>query len=283
MSRKPLGKRVRFEVFKRDGFLCVYCGAHPPAVLLEVDHVIPVAGGGGDEIDNLVTSCQPCNAGKSAVPLSVVPKSMEEKAAEVKEREAQLMAYSEIFEARRQRLDDDVWRVIGELFGEKIESISKADYRSIERFVELIGVDECLEAVKASERSRAAKSPWRYFCAVCWAKAREQGGLRPTVAPAVVSNVAELRPTEIRRPEGVSEQTWADWTALRKAKRAPVNATTIRGAEEEAQKAGMTLESFLRVWCLRGSQGLQAAWLSPAERTSADRSAAVHKLLGFDE
>lgn len=30
----------------------------------------------------------------------------------------------------------------------------------------------------------------------------------------------------------------------------------------------MTLDAFLRVWCARGSQGLQADWLKPNERPS---------------
>lgn len=36
MARKKAGisKRLRFEVFKRDGFVCQYCGNHPPAVVL---------------------------------------------------------------------------------------------------------------------------------------------------------------------------------------------------------------------------------------------------------
>jgi hypothetical protein len=66
-------------------------------------------------------------------------------------------------------------------------------------------------------------------------------------------------------PEGVSAQTWADWLTLRKAKKAPVTATVVAGAQSEAQKAGMSLDAFLRVWCSRGSQGLQADWLKPAE------------------
>lgn len=68
------------------------------------------------------------------------------------------------------------------------------------------------------------------------------------------------------RPDGVDEQTWCDWLALRKAKKATVSETVLRGAGEEAAKAGLTLESFLRIWCLRGSQGLQADWLKPHER-----------------
>jgi hypothetical protein len=59
-----------------------------------------------------------------------------------------------------------------------------------------------------------------------------------------------------------------DWQQLRRAKRAPVTETVIDGARKEAGKAGMLLEEFLKVWCRRGSQGLEAAWLKPEERGS---------------
>jgi hypothetical protein len=67
-------------------------------------------------------------------------------------------------------------------------------------------------------------------------------------------------------PANVAESVWSDWLALRKAKKAPVTATVIASAEAEAAKAGMSFEAFLRVWCLRGTQGLQADWLKPSER-----------------
>lgn len=69
-KRKPLSKSTRFEVFKRDGFRCQYCGRSAPDVVLEVDHIIPVAKGGDDDIMNLVTSCRDCNRGKSAKELT---------------------------------------------------------------------------------------------------------------------------------------------------------------------------------------------------------------------
>ncbi len=71
---------------------------------------------------------------------------------------------------------------------------------------------------------------------------------------------------QVDRPNEVSEQTWADWLALRKAKRAPVTETVVQGARDEASKAGMQLDALLPVWCMRGSQGLQADWIKPAER-----------------
>lgn len=54
--------------------------------------------------------------------------------------------------------------------------------------------------------------------------------------------------------------------ALRIKKRAPASQTVVDEARREAEKAGLSLERFLQVWCLRGSQGLQADWLRPDER-----------------
>jgi hypothetical protein len=96
-----------------------------------------------------------------------------------------------------------------------------------------------------------------------------------TPAEAVKPKRQKQPACAIQCPAGVDAQTWADWLALRKAKRAPVTQTVLDGANGEAQKAGMTLEEFLRVWCRRGSQGLEAAWLRPEERAVGRPSQAV--------
>jgi hypothetical protein len=70
------------------------------------------------------------------------------------------------------------------------------------------------------------------------------------------------RSASLARPKDVSEQTWTDWLALRRSKKAPVTATVLAGAEAEAEKAGMSLDAFLREWVLRGSQGMKAEWLA---------------------
>ena len=80
------------------------------------------------------------------------------------------------------------------------------------------------------------------------------------------------RQPAVQCPDGVDQQVWNDWLALRKEKRASVTQTVIDGAMGEAEKAGMTFEDFLRVWCRRGTQGLEAAWLKPAERKAAATS-----------
>jgi hypothetical protein len=70
MARETIRKSVRFAVFKRDSFTCQYCGQKAPDVVLEIDHITPVARGGDNSLLNLVTACRPCNAGKSDKALS---------------------------------------------------------------------------------------------------------------------------------------------------------------------------------------------------------------------
>lgn len=64
-KRKSLSQKVRFEVFKRDGFTCQYCGESAPDVILNVDHISPVSKGGDNDVMNLITACFDCNSGKS--------------------------------------------------------------------------------------------------------------------------------------------------------------------------------------------------------------------------
>ena len=63
-KRPSLSEKLRFEVFKRDGFRCQYCGVAAPEILLVVDYVHPVLEGGTNDLLNLRTSCKLCNAGK---------------------------------------------------------------------------------------------------------------------------------------------------------------------------------------------------------------------------
>lgn len=71
------------------------------------------------------------------------------------------------------------------------------------------------------------------------------------------------------KPDDVEQQTWDDWLALRRAKKAPVTSTVLANAIKEAEKAGLSLDGFLSVWCARGSQGLEASWLKPSEKGQA--------------
>ena len=69
-KRIQIGKKLRFEVFKRDGFTCQYCGRMAPDVVLQIDHIDPVKNGGGNDILNLAAACFDCNSGKGAKKLT---------------------------------------------------------------------------------------------------------------------------------------------------------------------------------------------------------------------
>jgi 5-methylcytosine-specific restriction endonuclease McrA len=61
-----LAREDAMKVFKRDHFICQYCGLDGLGnfenwLVLTVDHVHPHARGGGRHLENLVTACQPCN------------------------------------------------------------------------------------------------------------------------------------------------------------------------------------------------------------------------------
>ncbi|WP_081670378.1 HNH endonuclease [Rhizobium leucaenae] len=64
-KRDPISQGVRFDVFRRDNFTCVYCGRSSPEVTLHCDHVEAHSKGGSDDKSNLVTACIDCNLGKS--------------------------------------------------------------------------------------------------------------------------------------------------------------------------------------------------------------------------
>lgn len=177
--RTPLSKKLRFEVFKRDGFLCQYCGAHPPKVVLECDHIHPVAEGGPDSIDNLVTSCFDCNRGKGDRLISDVPRSLSAKAAETSERETQISGYEAVMRERRERLDDGAYEVLG-VFCEHFSrgGLPNKDFLSIRNFVEKSGVNKTLDSANTAlaKKPYSYPSAFRYFCGVCWGKIRRAGG-----------------------------------------------------------------------------------------------------------
>jgi hypothetical protein len=65
-NKRSLSPKVRFAVFARDGWRCIYCGRSAADSTLHVDHKISVANGGNDLMENLATACAECNLGKGA-------------------------------------------------------------------------------------------------------------------------------------------------------------------------------------------------------------------------
>jgi len=163
--------KQRFEVFKRDQFQCQYCGRTPPAVVLEVDHIIPRKASGPDTIDNLITSCFDCNRGKAAVPLTEAPEALVNRMALVKEKQAQLRAYQRLLEKQERWVQSqiaDIQAAYSKLYPGWVLSDSFCD-GSLRVFLKSLTATEIKEAFAiASTRCRNDNQAIKYFCGICW-------------------------------------------------------------------------------------------------------------------
>lgn len=70
------------------------------------------------------------------------------------------------------------------------------------------------------------------------------------------------------KPEGVSDQVWKDFIDLRKAKRAPLNATALKAIERETAKAGWTLNDAIAESVARGWQSFKADWVKEKSKAN---------------
>lgn len=180
MTRKAISKGLRFDIFKRDGFACQYCGGRPPQVLLQVDHIVPVAKGGSNEVVNLVTACSDCNGGKSAKSLDEAsrPSPTRTHAAELRERAEQAEAYAEAVLAKQaasgKQLDivNEHWCMAFD--GERTETGWKVprgcvfpSERSLRVILRKLPLEQVLEAIEVTA-SRNPSGPDKYFYAICW-------------------------------------------------------------------------------------------------------------------
>lgn len=176
-TRKSISKKIRFEIFKRDGFCCQYCGSHPSeSILLEIDHIHPISQGGTNEMDNLIAACFDCNRGKGAVLLSSVPQSLSEKAKIAQEREAQIIGYYEILETIKERKYKELWAV-AQVFIDRFneDGIERARMASIRRFLDQLNYHEVMDAMEiAAERFYSKHSVFSYFCGICWKKIKNE-------------------------------------------------------------------------------------------------------------
>lgn len=156
MSRKSTGKRLRFEILKRDGFKCLYCGANAVASVLHIDHVVPVADGGETVPENLVTACADCNGGKadrhldeSSLPQPTSADVMLEHAEQIRE---YLAAAREVERARQAVVDfaRDRWR---SLFSD--DDMPDALVAGMPTTLSVNGLERVLQAVDATFRKFA--------------------------------------------------------------------------------------------------------------------------------
>lgn len=169
-----ISRRLRFEILRRDRHTCRYCGAQAPDVALTVDHVTPTTLGGSDDPTNLVTACQPCNAGKSSVPAD---------AAIVADVEADALRWARAMEAAaiwrrcdRASMDAAVAEFDAAWSRWHVTSTKEPIPRdsgwrtSVERFLENgLPIEELTRLVRVAMDSQSSNTDkWRYFCGCAW-------------------------------------------------------------------------------------------------------------------
>jgi DNA-binding transcriptional MerR regulator len=151
-TRKGIGKRLRFEVFKRDSFTCQYCGKSAPDVVLHIDHIIPVVEGGGNDLVNLITSCVDCNQGKSRIKLSDDAAIKKQKkmldGLQEKRNQLELMAewkigLNDILTQECEMLDDYLSRLTGYKTTEQYKN------NTLKKLIKKHGIDNVISAVDA--------------------------------------------------------------------------------------------------------------------------------------
>lgn len=145
-KRKSLPKKVRYEVLKRDSFTCQYCGRMAPEVILEVDHIIPVAEGGDEEMFNLITSCRDCNRGKGKTTISdqtVIEKQKKQlkDANEVREQVEMMIKWREELKNTMDMQIDEICNLVAGMTKENV-NITDKGRSEIRRLIKQFGFDE---------------------------------------------------------------------------------------------------------------------------------------------
>lgn len=152
MGRKTINQKLRFEVFKRDNFRCQYCGEAAPDVVLECDHIIPIAEGGEHELLNLITACFDCNRGKGAVRLGddqavcKQRKQLEELNLRREQMEMMVQWKSELANLVELQID----AIDSTIIGQTELSLNDAGRADIRKYIRRFGFEETFEAAQIS-------------------------------------------------------------------------------------------------------------------------------------
>ena len=172
-KRKSTSKRLRFDVFKRDNFECQYCGAKPPKVPLEIDHIVPVSKDGMTTIDNLVTACFDCNRGKANIELDNIPQSLSETMERRKLAQLQYVEYKKILKKEKVLIAADIL-CVEIIYNNAFEDFVFTDRFKItvKNFIQKLGVEETIDSMEkaCNKIYYDEQKVLKYFCGICWNK-----------------------------------------------------------------------------------------------------------------
>ena len=168
-------KRTRFEVLKRDNHTCRYCRSTDNP--LTIDHVLPVALGGGDDPANLVACCRDCNAGKSSsAPEAPLVEDVSEDAirwARAMQKAQEFAAFRRQEEADRSRRFTDKWDGFRYNDGKQVARPTTAPAAVLSMLDAGLTFADIEEAIEVAMGKRGCDDRFRYFCGVAWHTLRD--------------------------------------------------------------------------------------------------------------
>lgn len=145
--------------------------------------------------------------------------------------------------------------------------------------------------IKSQKASQSAQSRWRNANAVQTDSERNanastnacerietvcEGNAPNTNTNISTTNVVDkphAKRALLAKPDDVSETVWADFLAIRKAKRSPLTETALQGIRREADKVGFSLEDALQMSCARGWQSFKAEWVKQSGQANKSSGA----------
>jgi len=160
-SARSITPRTRFEVFKRDKFSCQYCGRKAPDVILNADHIHPVADGGTSDIMNLVTSCAECNGGKSdkllADDAAVTKSRAQAEASEDRRQQNEMMANWQVELAA---LEPEIAAVNAMISKLAKHALTDTGIKTTRSLVRKFGLEEVLQSIAVSFDRYGSEDYW---------------------------------------------------------------------------------------------------------------------------
>lgn len=172
-KRTQIGKKLRFDIFKRDGFKCQYCGSFPPNVMLEIDHITPVYSGGTNDINNLITSCFDCNRGKSKHELKKIPNSLLENIDISKEKLKQYKMFKKVNDeiAKNMKIDIEMVNDVYNSYFNDYVCTERFKNVTIKSFISKLGVYDVIDSMNiACSKFLNSDATLKYFCGICYNK-----------------------------------------------------------------------------------------------------------------
>lgn len=254
-----VSKRLRYEILRRDNHTCRYCGVTAPNAPLRIDHVTPVALGGTDTPDNLVTACEPCNSGKSSATVdSAVVASVTDDAlrwADAMKQAAEKLRRQETPKAEYRDVFLTEWNRWGHGEGDARTTVElPADWKtSVERFrvaglpVEVWG--EIVDTAMGHEKVLEANK-FKYCCGIAWNKVTEIQVEAKKIVGSASSAVATTASFDIENPDDLVLEaallTWGqEWACTFKSGPTEEQVAQFKASAAQARTSGHSLANIL--------------------------------------